>query len=397
MRLRLAVTALAVVLSCVPAAADHEGFRIFDYIATRLNTVLQDLSAGRTTAARAALEIQDLQAIAAAAQVAFSTEITAAGGGNTPAQAIAGLQALLSSAAQALATSSTGPLQTSFQIRTAAAGPVASALASTLHGGFSGLTSQQRTAIEGAVPGSSNAVRAADGRTPISPGSIASSYPNGDVTNREALGALDARGQLPSILSGVMVLVDGRIAPLFFASPRQVNFAVPESITANVVDVIVTGDNGAIKTGTVTAAAVAPSIFTRNQTGSGPGAILNAVTNDLGQVGGPFTVTTPQNPGDDKRTRLAIYLTGVRNAPNTNAGNDLRLPTGEVLVNVAESVTVTIGGSQATVEFAGRHTVWIGLDQINVIVPAELAGRGTVDLIVRAGTVSSNTVQITIQ
>ena len=106
---------------------------------------------------------------------------------------------------------------------------------------------------------------------------------------------------------------------------------------------------------------------------------------------------TPENSGDDKRTRLAIFLTGIRNLPNTDATNDIPLPEGGTLENVAESLQVTLAGTSVSVEFGGRHAVFVGLDQINVILPAEFAGRGTVDLVVSSGAQVSNTVQVTIQ
>jgi uncharacterized protein (TIGR03437 family) len=60
-------------------------------------------------------------------------------------------------------------------------------------------------------------------------------------------------------------------------------------------------------------------------------------------------------------------------------------------------VTVTIGGVQAQVLFAGPQPQYIGLDQVNVIVPAALRGRGLVDIAVTIGTNSSNTVSIAVQ
>ncbi|MGH7751546.1 MAG: hypothetical protein ACREN5_01915, partial [Gemmatimonadales bacterium] len=186
----------------------------------------------------------------------------------------------------------------------------------------------------------------------------------------------------------------GRLAPLFYASRNQINFLMPAGLaTADNVSVQVVGVGGVVATGTIQVVAAAPAIFSEDASGRGAGAILNGVT----FARGPFGVTTPQNPGDDKRTRLSIFLTGIRNLPNPDTTNDIRLADGSTLANLAESLTVTIGGTAVAVEFAGRHSVFLGLDQINVVLPAELAGRGTLDLVVRAASQSSNTVQVTIQ
>jgi len=234
---------------------------------------------------------------------------------------------------------------------------------------------------------------AADYRTPLAQGSIATLFTNRAVSTTRATGMFDASGQLPKALAGVTVTVGGRLAPLFYASPNQVNFLIPSSVAAGAAPVVVTGNNGAIASGTMQVVPVAPAIFTENASGSGPGSILNGVTFQRG----PFSVTTPEIPGEDKRTRLAVFATGIRNLPNTDTKNDLALPGGGTLVNVAESLTVTVGNVSVPVEFAGAHPVFQGLDQINVILPAQLAGRGTVDVVVLAGSLISNLVQVTIQ
>jgi len=74
---------------------------------------------------------------------------------------------------------------------------------------------------------------------------------------------------------------------------------------------------------------------------------------------------------------LAIYATGVQAAG---------------LANVA----VTVNGVSTQVLYAGSAG-YSGVDQINVLLPASLAGTGTVALQLTASGIAANTVQIAIQ
>ena len=126
---------------------------------------------------------------------------------------------------------------------------------------------------------------------------------------------------------------------------------------------------------------VAPALFSKDATGKGPGAILNAAT----FTGEPFLVETLQNSGDDKRTRLAVFATGLR-----FAGNPSRNPDEE---NVAIQVQARdSSGNSYDVEFAGSAPGFFGLDQINLILPAEADNAGVISLAIAAGDTLSNTV-----
>jgi uncharacterized protein (TIGR03437 family) len=60
-------------------------------------------------------------------------------------------------------------------------------------------------------------------------------------------------------------------------------------------------------------------------------------------------------------------------------------------------VTATIGSVAAQVVFAGPQSQFVGLDQVNVIVPASLRSRGTLDARVSAAGATSHVVSIAIQ
>jgi uncharacterized protein (TIGR03437 family) len=60
-------------------------------------------------------------------------------------------------------------------------------------------------------------------------------------------------------------------------------------------------------------------------------------------------------------------------------------------------VTVTVGGITVPVLYAGPQGSFPGLDQVNVQLPASLAGKGNVNIQLTAAGIPANSVQITIQ
>jgi uncharacterized protein (TIGR03437 family) len=197
---------------------------------------------------------------------------------------------------------------------------------------------------------------------------------------------LSSAGQWPTTLANTSVQVDGQPAELYYVSPTQINFLVPDVTDFGSVSVVITTAAGATLTSTLNLQNTAAGVFTSNSSGSGPGAILNGVTN----AGPPFLVVTPQNGGSDLRTRLAVYCTGLRYAgnPSQNAS----------MTNVAANVTalgMDTAGNQYNfaVEYAGgSDPAFPGLDQVNIVLPAQLDGAGVVSLTITAEANTSNTV-----
>jgi uncharacterized protein (TIGR03437 family) len=75
---------------------------------------------------------------------------------------------------------------------------------------------------------------------------------------------------------------------------------------------------------------------------------------------------------------LILYGTGFRAAGTANT-------------------SVTIGGQEAQVSFAGDQGSFAGLDQVNVLIPRSLAGSGTVNIVLTASGQRANTVNISVQ
>jgi uncharacterized protein (TIGR03437 family) len=204
-----------------------------------------------------------------------------------------------------------------------------------------------------------------------------------------------ADGSFPYELSGVSVTVGGFAAQVIAVSPSQVNFYIPADVPAGAAEVLVTSKDGKVSRGTTVIPATAPAIFTKDGSGAGAAVAFNAAT----YLSGDFDVTTDANFGADKRTRLTFFATGISaGVVNKNLTNDILGPAGTIL-NLAESVKVearTKAGATLTltVEYAGRQNTMPGLDQIVVILPAELKGAGEVQLTITAGGQRSNTATV---
>jgi uncharacterized protein (TIGR03437 family) len=201
-----------------------------------------------------------------------------------------------------------------------------------------------------------------------------------------AIATLTSAGQWPTTLADIGIQVDGQPAEMYYVSPSQINFLVPDVTDFGPVNVVISNTNGATLTSTVNLQNTSVGIFTSNSSGAGPGAILNGVT----AAGPPFLVVTPQNSGSDLRTRLAVYCTGLRYAGNPSQDSS----TTNIAANVTALGRDTAGNQyNFTVEYAGgSDPAFPGLDQVNIVLPAELDGAGVVSLTIMTENNSSNTV-----
>jgi uncharacterized protein (TIGR03437 family) len=220
----------------------------------------------------------------------------------------------------------------------------------------------------------------------VAPDSLAALFGVNLAGPAPASATLDQNGQLPTELAGTSVEVNGEAAALLYVSSSQINFVVPADAAVGTADVLVQDTaTGASHSATMLVQNTAPALFSVNASGTGPGAILNAVTNSPA----PFLTVTPEIAGSDQRTRLAVYATGLR-----YAGNSSHDPS---IVNVAANVGAqgqdAAGNSYTfTVEYAGPGPCCFGLDQVNIVLPAQLDGAGVVSLFLTAETSRSNVV-----
>jgi uncharacterized protein (TIGR03437 family) len=228
---------------------------------------------------------------------------------------------------------------------------------------------------------------------PLAPGVLFSVFGVGAVlTDGSTAGA--GITPLPTRLAGARLLVNGVAAPLFYASPGQINAQFPvelAGVTSATVQVEVQSARGTVTSPAVTVpvAPFSPGIFTQDQNGSGPGSIFRA--SDFSKICPPGRFDCGANPAMPGEA-VSIFMTGL------GAVNGL-WASGQAASSALSTTTtpvVTIGGVQAQVSFSGLATRFVGLYQVNVIVP-DISLKGTdIPLTLSIGGQASNTVTIAI-
>ncbi|HEY0077641.1 MAG TPA: hypothetical protein VGB73_03275 [Pyrinomonadaceae bacterium] len=234
--------------------------------------------------------------------------------------------------------------------------------------------------------------------SPSSLGTISGDASQSPLASQEVYAKRIADGSLPFELAGASVSVGGRAAMLVSVSPSRIAFNVPAGLPAGETEIIVTSEQGYVSRGTINIAPVAPGIFTLSGGGTGEAIVLNAAT----YLAGMTDATTESLLTAQRQTRLMLFATGVRSAANSDTSNDVLLPNGARLANVAESVTVEARMRDGRtfmlpVEYAGAQETLPGLDQLTVRIVPELRGAGSVELVVTVGGRRGNTVNVNVR
>jgi uncharacterized protein (TIGR03437 family) len=209
----------------------------------------------------------------------------------------------------------------------------------------------------------------------LAPDSLASIYASGvDMSAATSVSISDSAGAV-------------RAGTVQFASAGQVNVALPAALALGRAAFSVLAGTRVLAAGTIEVVQVAPGVF--SLTGDGKGiAAANVVRYPQG--GSPRVEPIAQYdaasrrwtavpvdlspPGD--RVFLFLYGTGVRRAGK---------------------VSVTVGGADAPLGFAGTQGEFAGLDQMNVELPRSLAGRGTAPIVVTADGKAANSVEVALK
>jgi uncharacterized protein (TIGR03437 family) len=198
---------------------------------------------------------------------------------------------------------------------------------------------------------------------------------------------------LPTTLDNTTVSVRdsagvSRLAPLYgvFVSASQINFIIPSGTAAGPATLTITGPAGVL-TANINVAPIAPAIFTANMNGQGvyAGQVVHGHTDGTQTITSSATFDTTQNtwvpvpvsldPSTDQ-VFLVLYGTGIR--------------------HFTTGVTATVNGVSVTAEAAAQGT-YAGLDQVNLQLPSNLAGAGSVNIVITVDGQPANIVTATIQ
>lgn len=201
---------------------------------------------------------------------------------------------------------------------------------------------------------------------------------------------------LPERLGDVSVRFNGVPAPLLFVSERQINAQLPWDLvsftppgTTDTVRVEVSRE-GILSASLVEVARFSPGIFT---TDGRMAVAVNAQDYSLAQPDGsiPDSVTRPVPRG----VPIVIYANGL--GPLVLPVETGHLGSQPVIATVA-TPRVLIGGIQATVLFSGLAPDFVGVNQVNAIVPPDAPTGDAVPLQISTGDViTSSRVTIAIR
>jgi len=228
---------------------------------------------------------------------------------------------------------------------------------------------------------------------PLGVGTIAAVF--GEFLADQLAAAPGAR--LPTTLSGVRVLVNGRAAPLYFVSPGQINFQVPFETLGG--DAIVQVERGGAVGNRVAVNIVPQAGRILVWPGLRHGIIVNAdgsLPLPPGVQLGAFP-TKAARPGDV----LVIYAIGFgQTAPAVASG--AASPSGPLAQ--LSNVIVRFGATTlfdttipVAAQFAGLSPGFVGLYQINVQVPRGVPASSEYDLSIQYNNQLSNQVKIAVQ
>ena len=183
-------------------------------------------------------------------------------------------------------------------------------------------------------------------------------------------------------LNGVTVLINGKLAPLYYVSATQINAIVPYSTQGPTATVVVQNGTSS-NTVTVPVAVTAPGVFALDQSGTGAGAVLHSAN---------YAVVNAANPAVPGETVL-VYLTGLGGVTPPVA--DGAIP-GASNIN-ASPISVYVADVSVTPSYAGLAPGFPGLYQLNIVIPTAISVTGSVPLAINAPNAFHDQVTVMVQ
>ncbi len=229
--------------------------------------------------------------------------------------------------------------------------------------------------------------------TSVAPGSWIEIYGSDLAAASGQWGSSNFNGNnAPTSLNGTSVKINGQPAFVYYISPGQVDVQVPSNVGTGIQLLTITSSSLTsqpyqLVVNNVEPGMDAPASFNINGT-----QYVVALFSDgsyalpSGALSG--VASHPANPGD------TITLYGVGFGPVTPA-----VPAGEIAqgLTTLANFSVTIGGAQATVSYAGMAPNFVGLYQFNIEVPQVAAGAAVPVVFTLDGAAGTQTLNIAVQ
>lgn len=207
---------------------------------------------------------------------------------------------------------------------------------------------------------------------PLSPGGLISIFGQNLST-----GAAESGLPLQLLLNGTSAIIGGAALPLLYVSAKQMNAMIPYDVPINTTVQLVIQNNSSLTVPMpVSVAPAQPAVFTVNQNGKGQGYIF-----------GPNSRLADANNPVRSGDTVTIFCAGL------GAVDQPILPGSPApanpLARTTSPVTATVSGTAANVTFAGLAPGYVGLYQVNAVVPEGVTPGNAVNLILTvAGQVS---------
>ncbi len=208
---------------------------------------------------------------------------------------------------------------------------------------------------------------------PLAPGSLATAFAEFDAKLATATDQATS-SNWPTVLAGATVTVKDSAgvqqqAQISFASPTQVNYRVPPNLASGNATVTISA-GGASVTSNINIASAYPGLFKQDATNLAAAQVARLRSGQV--VYESVTGAAIALGAASEQDTLVLYGTGIGSA----------------------ATTATIGGIPAQVLYAGAQGTYPGLDQVNILIPVAVAGKGNVDVIVTSAGKPSNPVNV---
>ncbi|HWC99722.1 MAG TPA: hypothetical protein VG456_23340 [Candidatus Sulfopaludibacter sp.] len=230
--------------------------------------------------------------------------------------------------------------------------PLANGIVTLTTSGITVLANNYDAAV--VPPAISSVVNAADGTQPVASGGLISVF----GAQLSPVNIATQQIPLPTALGQSCLSVNGVPVPLLFVSSKQINAQLPYNVSGGSSLTIHT-PGGISDAFNFSVLAAAPRVFMSGSAGpqTGLATIVRADNNQL---------ITPTNPIHPKDT-VVIYLTGMgATFPAQTAG--LPAPS-DPLAQTTIDTSVTLGGQNLAILYAGLVPDEVGVYQINATVP----------------------------
>jgi uncharacterized protein (TIGR03437 family) len=203
-----------------------------------------------------------------------------------------------------------------------------------------------------------NAANLAPSTNPLAPGQFVSLFGSGFSSSS----ATASSAPLPTTLAGVQVRVNGRLAPLSYVGPDQINAILPYATTEPYARLQVVAGGRESNTVTLYTRASAPGVYTVPPGGAGLAVALHA---DYSLVS--------ESSGARQGETVMLFLTGLGAVSPATADGSAAGSTPLSMVPEATRVAAYINGLAAPVTFAGLAPGFAGLYQINLRIPSNVS------------------------